>query len=74
MTLAADFNSAIGPRGVASAPEESMRSAASPVAPGTRPRVPSHDILRGSAEVEIDHRGTLYRLRVTSLGKLILTK
>jgi len=36
--------------------------------------VPSHDILRGSAEVEIDHRGTLYRLRVTSLGKLILTK
>ena len=53
MTMAADFSSTIGPRGVASAPEESMRSAASPVAPGTRARVPSNDILRGSAEVEI---------------------
>ena len=74
MTMAGDFSSTIGPRGAASAPEESARSAASPFAPGTRTRVPSHDILRGSAEVEIDHRGTLYRLRVTSLGKLILTK
>ena len=54
--------------------DESMRSAASPAASVPRPRVASTDILRGSAEVEIDHRGTLYRLRVTSLGKLILTK
>lgn len=43
-----------------------------PIAP--RPRVASTDILHGNAEVEIEHRGTLYRLRVTSLGKLILTK
>jgi hemin uptake protein HemP len=49
-----------------------VRSAPSPIAP--RPRVASADILRGNAEVEIEHRGTLYRLRVTSLGKLILTK
>jgi hemin uptake protein HemP len=39
-----------------------------------RPRIPSTDILRDGNEVEIDHRGTLYRLRITSLGKLILTK
>lgn len=25
-------------------------------------------------EVEIEHRGAIYRLRITSLGKLILTK
>jgi hemin uptake protein HemP len=43
-----------------------------PIAP--RPRVASADILHGNAEVEIEHRGALYRLRVTSLGKLILTK
>jgi hemin uptake protein HemP len=54
--------------------DESMRTAALPAVNGPRPRVPSTDILRGNAEVEIDHRGTLYRLRVTSLGKLILTK
>lgn len=74
MTMAAEPNGTVATRGAACGPEESVRDAASPVAPATRPRVPSHDILRGSAEVEIDHRGTLYRLRVTSLGKLILTK
>ena len=63
-----------GPLTAAAGPDESMRTAASPAVSGPRPRVPSTDILRGSAEVEIDHRGTLYRLRVTSLGKLILTK
>jgi len=51
-----------------------MRSAAPTAATEPRPRVASTDILHGSSEVEIDHRGTLYRLRVTSLGKLILTK
>lgn len=54
--------------------DPSMRSVALPTEIVPRPRVPSTDILRGNAEVEIDHRGTLYRLRVTSLGKLILTK
>ena len=28
----------------------------------------------GAHEVQIEHRGALYRLRLTSLGKLILTK
>lgn len=72
--MAADFHRSLGPHGGPHGPDESVRPVAVPGATGTRPRVPSHDILRGSAEVEIDHRGTLYRLRVTSLGKLILTK
>ncbi len=36
--------------------------------------VRSEALFDGSSEVQIDHRGTLYRLRLTSLGKLILTK
>jgi hemin uptake protein HemP len=54
--------------------DDALRAASAHAAITPRPRVASNDILRGSAEVEIDHRGTLYRLRVTSLGKLILTK
>ena len=37
-------------------------------------RVSSRDLLGDTAELEIDHEGQLYRLRRTSLGKLILTK
>jgi hemin uptake protein HemP len=71
--MAVDLHASIGPRAAPATPEASVHGAASP-GQGTRPRVASQDILRGNAEVEIDHRGTLYRLRVTSLGKLILTK
>jgi hemin uptake protein HemP len=62
-----------GPHTASPTPDEPMRTAA-PAALAPRPRVASNEILRGNAEVEIDHRGVLYRLRVTSLGKLILTK
>ena len=34
----------------------------------------SQALLAGADEVEIEHRGMIYRLRRTSLGKLILTK
>ena len=34
----------------------------------------SEALFRGAAELQIEHRGSLYRLRQTSLGKLILTK
>lgn len=34
----------------------------------------SEHLLRGRREVAISHNGTLYRLRATRLGKLILTK
>lgn len=37
-------------------------------------RVSSRVLLADEREVEIDHEGVIYRLRVTSLGKLILTK
>lgn len=38
------------------------------------PRVSSRVLMGGAREIEIDHEGVVYRLRVTSLGKLILTK
>jgi hemin uptake protein HemP len=36
--------------------------------------VESTDLLRGSKTLEIRHNGSLYLLRTTKLGKLILTK
>lgn len=43
--------------------------AASPVR-----RIHSRELLGAAAEIEIEHAGQIYRLRRTSLGKLILTK
>jgi hemin uptake protein HemP len=37
-------------------------------------RIASQTLFLQGNEVEIEHRGLLYRLRQTSLGKLILTK
>ena len=34
----------------------------------------SEEILRGRGEVSIEHKGEMYRLRLTSAGKLYLTK
>lgn len=34
----------------------------------------SGELLGSHSEIQIDHHGALYRLRVTALGKLILTK
>ncbi len=46
-----------------------------PVAsPTSRRRLTSQALLGNDREIEIDHAGQLYRLRLTSLGKLILTK
>lgn len=39
-----------------------------------RKRISSLDLLANEREIEIEHAGQLYRLRLTSLGKLILTK
>ncbi len=36
--------------------------------------IASDQLFRGTAQVHIEHRGVLYRLRQTALGKLILTK
>jgi hemin uptake protein HemP len=37
------------------------------------PRIRSEDLLQCMREVEIDHQGRIYRLRLTQLNKLILT-
>jgi hemin uptake protein HemP len=45
-----------------------------PTQPDQRRRLHSHELLAGAREIEILHGGQCYRLRLTSLGKLILTK
>lgn len=37
------------------------------------PRLKSQELMQHSRELEIDHEGRIYRLRVTQLNKLILT-
>ncbi|MFZ6768696.1 hemin uptake protein HemP [Undibacterium sp. Di26W] len=37
------------------------------------PRLKSADLMQQKREVEIDHEGRIYRLRITQLNKLILT-
>ncbi len=44
-----------------------------PASPAPR-RLRSQDLLGQDRELEIEHAGQLYRLRLTNLGKLILTK
>jgi hemin uptake protein HemP len=45
-----------------------------PAAPaGQAVRFKSEDLFRHQREVEIDHDGRIYRLRLTQLNKLILT-
>lgn len=51
-------------------PPEPPRPA--PAAPPVR--IASDRLFGGATEVLIEHRGALYRLKQTSLGKLILTK
>ena len=38
------------------------------------PRISSEQLMAGAKELLIEHHGTVYRLRQTALGKLILTK
>jgi hemin uptake protein HemP len=42
--------------------------------PVPRRRLASEALFDGEVEIEIEHRSQVYRLRQTSLGKLILTK
>ncbi|MBC3869838.1 hemin uptake protein HemP [Undibacterium oligocarboniphilum] len=41
--------------------------------PTTIPRIKSSDLMPHHRELEIDHGGRIYRLRITQLNKLILT-
>lgn len=40
---------------------------------GQTVRIKSQDLFQHQREVEIDHHGRIYRLRLTQLNKLILT-
>jgi hemin uptake protein HemP len=62
------------PRLPSSGAQGSAAGQPAPAQPQTSRRVPSAELFDGAAELQIDHNGTLYRLRQTSLGKLILTK
>ena len=59
------------PSAGASAPPPAQPAAARAQPPR---RLTSAQLLEGATEVEIEHRGAMYRLRLTSLDKLILTK
>ena len=50
------------------------RGGGAPRSDGTPARVPLDSILRGRQEIIIQHRDEEYRLRITSNGKLLLTK
>jgi hemin uptake protein HemP len=50
-------------------PADEPRAAAPPGEP-----IASEALFAGAREVQILHRGSLYRLKQTALGKLILTK
>lgn len=54
-------------------PAPALPSAAGPAAENPR-RIDSRTLLGPGGEVLIVHQQQVYRLRVTSLGKLILTK
>ena len=66
--------------GVGAAPELDATTSPSPgpaargsSAPAFR-AIASEALFGGAGEVRISHRGSLYRLKQTALGKLILTK
>ncbi|TFW08102.1 hemin uptake protein HemP [Oxalobacteraceae bacterium OM1] len=48
-------------------------SSATDAVEGTVMRIKSEDLFAQRREVEIEHQGRIYRLRLTSLNKLILT-
>lgn len=56
------------------ATEASHAAAPSAEKPAATPlRIKSGDLFQQHREVEIDHEGRIYRLRLTQLNKLILT-
>jgi hemin uptake protein HemP len=59
-------------QGMESMPDPASRLSA-PEATTTVMRIRSEDLFQQAREVEIDHEGRIYRLRLTQLNKLILT-
>lgn len=60
--------------GAGASPAREADDAASLAARSPVARLSSRQLLGSAGEVEIAHAGSIYRLRLTSLGKLILTK
>jgi len=59
----------------AAAPNEAARDErADRAGPRASRRIPSAELFGALSEIEIEHNSLVYRLRKTSLGKLILTK
>lgn len=56
-------------------PDQDAPPPGAAAAPAPSPlRLHSEQLFSGASEVLIEHRGATYRLKLTSLGKLILTK
>ena len=68
MSAPPPLSDALPPQPAVPAGVASTRAAA-----GGRP-IASESLFAGAREVQILHRGSLYRLKQTALGKLILTK
>lgn len=54
-------------------PQPDLDRLSSGIQPQPILRMNSRDVLRHAREIEIDHEGRIYRLRITQLNKLILT-
>ena len=51
-----------------------LETATPPTAPGSAVTYDSEALFKGRVEVAIHHDGSVYRLRITRQGKLILNK
>jgi len=72
--MAATPNGSVSRAAVPAARTGACASASNTGASNTRTRWHSSQLLGAAREVEIEHGDATYRLRVTSMGKLILTK
>ncbi len=59
---------------MAQAPQATAHPAGGDAHDTARHRIHSETLLQGQRQVELVHQGETYRLQVTRLGKLILTK
>lgn len=73
-TDALDMPAAVAPIAIAVAIAAPVIAPLRTSQPATTLRLTSAQIFGGALEVHIDHHGTVYRLKQTALGKLILTK
>jgi hemin uptake protein HemP len=55
-------------------PVERLRVAPMPTHQGGPAILSSDELMQGATELQISHRGEVYRLRLTRSGKLILQK